>query len=109
MAADCNHDGMVDETDVALLNEAGILLSSVDQSKSPEVLLETSSAYVEYINLIDQIPVTEEIEQEIVDVEIQVNADDTSNETKTDIFDFIKNWIEKLFEFLLTFIPVPYK
>lgn len=109
MAADCNHDGMVDETDVALLNEAGILLSSVDQSKSPEVLLETSSAYIEYVTLIDQTPVTEEIEQEIVDVEIQVNADDTSNEIKIDIFDFIKNWIEKLFEFLLTFIPVPYK
>lgn len=109
MAADCNHDGMVDETDVALLNEAGVLLSSVDQSKSPEVLLETSSAYVEYVTLIDQTPVTEEIEQEIADVEIQVNADDKTNETKTDIFDFIKNWIEKLFEFLLTFIPVPYK
>lgn len=105
MAADCNHDGVVDELDVALLNEAGALLSTVDQTKSPDILLDTSSAYVEYLGLIDQTPVTQEIEQEV----ISESPTDTSAEEKADIFDFIKAWLEKLFEIFLTFIPVPYK
>ena len=54
MAADCNHDGTIDQTDVDLLNQAGLLLSSIDQTKSAEELLETSSEYSEYLNLIDQ-------------------------------------------------------
>ena len=54
MAADCNHDGKIDQTDVDLLNQAGLLLSSVDQTKPTEELLETSSEYNEYLNLIDQ-------------------------------------------------------
>ena len=54
MAADCNHDGVIDQGDVDLLNRAGLLLSSVDQTKSTEELLETSSEYNEYLNLIDQ-------------------------------------------------------
>lgn len=54
MAADCNHDGKIDQSDVDLLNQAGVLLSSVDQTKQTEELLETSSEYKEYLNLIDQ-------------------------------------------------------
>lgn len=54
IAADCNHDGIIDELDVDLLNRAGILLAEVDQSKSSQELLETSAEYVEYLNLIDQ-------------------------------------------------------
>lgn len=54
MAADCNHDDVIDEDDVALLEQAGILLESVDQSRSEEELIKTNSAYVEYLNLIDQ-------------------------------------------------------
>lgn len=54
MAADCNHDGVIDQADVDLLNQAGVLLSSVDQTKSTDELLETSAEYVEYLNLIDQ-------------------------------------------------------
>lgn len=105
MAADCNHDGAVDEFDISLLNEAGALLSTVDQTASSDVLLETSSAYVEYLGLIDQTPVTQEIEQEV----FPEAPTDTSAEEKTDIFDLIKSWLEKLFEIFLTFIPVPYK
>ena len=63
MAADCNHDGVIDEFDVELLEEAGVLLASVDQSKSQEEL-QTDSAYVEYLNLIDQNPVNEETQPE---------------------------------------------
>lgn len=54
MAADCNHDGKIDQADVDLLNQAGLLLSNIDQSKSMEELIETSSEYNEYLDLIDQ-------------------------------------------------------
>ena len=54
MAADCNHDGKIDQSDVDLINQAGLLLSSVDQTKPTEELLKTSSEYNEYLNLIDQ-------------------------------------------------------
>ena len=53
MAADCNHDGVVDEFDVALLNQAGVLLANVDQTKTQEELA-ADSDYAEYLNLIDQ-------------------------------------------------------
>ncbi len=60
MASDCNHDGVTDEFDVDLLQQAGVLLADIDQSKSEEELLETSSVYVEYLNLIDQSPTIDE-------------------------------------------------
>ena len=63
MAADCNHDGAIDSNDVDILQQAGVLLASVDQSK-PQEELQTDSAYVEYLNLIDQNPVNEEAEPE---------------------------------------------
>ena len=63
MAADCNHDGAIDSLDVDILQQAGVLLASVDQSKTQEEL-QTNSAYVEYLNLIDQTPVNEETEKE---------------------------------------------
>ena len=53
-AADCNHDGVIDEKDVEILNRAGVLLASIDQSKSNEELVETSAVYGEYLCLIDQ-------------------------------------------------------
>ena len=55
MAADCNHDDVIDNLDVNLLNRAGLLLSKVDQSKTDEEL-STDSAYTEYLSLIDQKP-----------------------------------------------------
>ena len=63
MAADCNHDGVVDEFDVAILNQAGVLLANVDQTKTQEEL-SADSDYVEYLNLIDQNPTIEEETQE---------------------------------------------
>lgn len=58
MAADCNHDDIIDAADVAILEQAGIILAGVDQTKS-EAELMTDSAYVEYLNLIDQTVETE--------------------------------------------------
>ncbi|MBR3835447.1 MAG: leucine-rich repeat protein [Clostridia bacterium] len=93
MAADCNHDGVIDDLDVALLNEAGTLLTEVDQSKSAEVLLETSTAYVEYLELVDQSP------------ELDVEKE----KAEMSIFDFIVSFIKLIIEMLFSYIPVPYK
>lgn len=65
MAADCNHDGVINQLDVDTLNRAGVLLSDIDQTKSTDELLETSAAYAEYTKLVSQnvspdIPKTEE-------------------------------------------------
>ena len=60
MAADCNHDGVIDSLDVALLEQAGVLLASIDQSTSSDVLA-TDEAYIEYLDLIHQ---TREVEDE---------------------------------------------
>lgn len=59
MAADCNHDDVIDEADVALLEQAGLILASVDQNKTVTELFE-DAAFCEYINLINQSPVTTE-------------------------------------------------
>ena len=98
-AADCNHDGVIDEADVALLNEAGMLLTNVDQTKPSEVLLETSAEYVEYLDLIDQSPE--------LDVEDTPEAD--TEDAKVDIFEMIMNFIKSIFEMLLSYIPMPLK
>lgn len=107
-AADCNHDGVIDEADVELLNQAGALLASVDQTKSAEELLETSSAYVEYLELIDQTPEAE-VEDETDAPE--ANQEDTTPEqnAKVDIFEMIISFIKSIFEMLIAFIPVPIK
>lgn len=63
-AADCSHDGVIDEADIEILNQAGVLLADIDQSKSGDEL-ETSSVYTEYLSLIDQNPVIDEEEPEI--------------------------------------------
>ena len=82
MAADCNHDGAIDELDVELLEEAGLLLASIDQSKSGEEL-QTDSVYVEYLNLIEQNPANDETNSEKQD-----NAnDETGNSQNTKIAD----------------------
>lgn len=62
-ASDCNHDGVTDENDVELLEQAGVLLGEIDQTKTSEDL-STSSVYSEYIELIEQSTVTEEPEAE---------------------------------------------
>lgn len=83
MAADCNHDGKIDQADVDLLNQAGLLLSSVDQTKPTEELLETSSEYNEYLNLIDQ--------------SVEVKSDEPEQESP-------ETKMPSLLEFLLTTI-----
>lgn len=54
-ASDCNHDGTIDEYDAELLEQAGLILADVNQSKTKEEL-STNSAFAEYQNLISQNP-----------------------------------------------------
>lgn len=89
-AADCNHDGVIDSLDVDILNQAGVLLAKIDQTKSEEELLETSSEYAQYLELIDQCePDTDVLKRE------------------ENIFDFIFMLLTALFvgikEFILSF------
>lgn len=94
-AADCNHDGIIDALDVALLNEAGTLVKNIDQSETVEILLETSSDYIEYIELIDQSP---EID---IDAPIKQDEDKTETDIIGKLVNFIKSIIEKFFEYIL--------
>ena len=57
MAADCNNDGEINASDVFLLEQAGLLLANVDQTK--EDYAETD-AFEQYLNLIDQNPDADE-------------------------------------------------
>ena len=59
MAADCNHDGEINSSDVLLLEQAGLLLANVDQTMSQDELMQSNS-YMEYLNLIDQNPDADE-------------------------------------------------
>ena len=63
IAADCNHDYAITEEDAALLEQAGVLLAQIDPELSEQELL-INSAYIEYIELIDQSVASEEIEEE---------------------------------------------
>ena len=53
LAADCNHDGEVNSSDVLILEQAGLLLSKVEQAKDEEMKEQTLG---EYLDLIDQNP-----------------------------------------------------
>lgn len=94
LAADCNHDGYVGLSDTALLNKAGLLLESIDQSKTIEEL-ETTSQWQEYVSVIDQSPET-------------VEPDEIEPETDTEspvrlvirVISFIVRIFEKIFDFI---------
>lgn len=94
MAADCNHDGKIDQADVDLLNQAELLLPSVDQTKSAEELLETSSEYNEYLNLIDQ--------------SVEVKSDKPEQESpetqKPSLLEFLLTTIWNYIKFILSLI-----
>ena len=121
MAADCNHDCVIDQLDVAILNEAGTLLANVDQTKPTEVLLETSSEYVEYLDLIDQSPEIEIEDETETEIDTDVDTDETPEaniEPKPEqdevvenvsFIEMIINFIKSIFEMLLAYIPAPIK
>ena len=93
MAADCNHDGVIDSLDVEILSEAGVLRAQVEQS---EETLKTSSAYAEYLNLIDQTVETETIEV--------VEENDVDPGYTFNFFDMILNFIKEIIAVIKTVI-----
>lgn len=99
MAADCNHDCVIDESDVALLNDAGLILASVDQSK-PESELMTTQSFSEYVELIDQSPETDipVVEDEMID--------NTTEQAQPNLIEMIFGFIEALIKLILSYIPV---
>ena len=110
MAADCNHDGVIDETDVDLLMGAGVRRNDIDQNSSLSEL-QLQAAYIEYASLIDQ--------SAGLDVESDEDTDDTTtpdtNEPETPdeteeltfsiviikIFTFIRKVLNLVFSFIV--------
>ncbi len=96
-AADCNHDGEINELDFEILNRASLLIEDIDQSAT-KAELESDEIYIEYMSLIDQ--------------STGVNTEETAPETneatdKTDIetiFAAVFEFIRKIFAFVLSFI-----
>ena len=84
LAADCNHDGEVNSSDVLILEQAGLLLSKVEQAKDEEM---KEQALGEYLDLIDQNPEINE-------------ADETTEEKTASIFDRIIDFVKKIIDFL---------
>lgn len=102
-AADCNHDGVIDSFDVALLEQAGVLLANVDQSKSSDELA-TDEAYIEYLDLIDQSPDEDVVEDDVIET-----PEEEPETEEFSVFELIIEMVKKFIEFLLSRIPVPYK
>ena len=100
MAADCNHDGVIDQADVELLNQAGVLLSNVDQTKSSEELIETSAEYVEYLNLIDQQTDADSDEAP------EDNTEENEEPTESSLWNIIVKYFVELIKKFLSVIKV---
>lgn len=102
MAADCNHDGAIDQLDVDILQQAGVLLAQVDQSKSEEELLKTSSAYVEYLNLIDQT-----VDEDTTDEQIEEPYEPSPMpDYQLNIFEKIIVFIMVVWKYFFSFMPM---
>ena len=56
LAADCNHDNVINADDLAIIEQAGLLLSTVSQNES----IQTSAIFDEYSSIISQDITTEE-------------------------------------------------
>lgn len=110
-AADCNHDGVIDEWDVDLLTGAGLLLNKVDQSETTAELA-LNSDYIEYAMLIDQsagmtpgiMPDADYTQQGATDTNTtpELPADKTNIEVMfTSIFDLITKLLNFIFSFAI--------
>lgn len=95
-AADCNHDEIIDDQDVWILNEAGAILAEVNQTGERQEEMYTSSAYTEYVQLIDQTPEAEELPEEDV-IEIP-------EKEPLSLIEFIISLIKKFFETIFSFV-----
>lgn len=95
-AADCNHDEIIDEQDILILNEAGMLLAEVNQSGERQEEMYTSSAYAEYVELIDQTPEAEELPEE--------DVIENPEKEPLSLIEFIISLIKKFFETIFSLV-----
>ena len=108
MAADCNHDGVIDGADFMLLNEASLLLDSVDQTAT-QAQLETNAVYIAYCSVIDQ-SVSCEADPTPDGEPTQTPAEalpETEAEQELDIeaiFSFILSLLERVFLLVISII-----
>ncbi len=104
-AADCNHDGEINELDFDLLINASVLLDDVDQSATqPE--LTTQSAYIKYMSIIDQ-SVSLEVDDTAPETDEAVEPNGPVAENDIDFEVFITKLFEffkKMFTFVFSFI-----
>lgn len=116
-AADCNHDGVINEFDVELLMGAGVRKNDIDQNATQAELV-TQTAYIEYASLIDQsagmypdivpMPDTDDAEQGTTTPEINENVepDKLAEEMNfevffANIFEFIKKILTLIFSVII--------
>ncbi len=92
LAADANHDDAIDAADAALLEQAGLLLSQVDQNMPPEEL-ELNSIYLEYCSLIDQSVTITEPDQPATEQPVVQNI----LAWFRTIFTVVLNWLLRVF------------
>ena len=95
LAADCNHDGEINSTDAALLEQAGLILANVDQTASQEELME-SDAYMEYLSLLDQSPAQEDIDEPIDNQPYQKNFFEKIVEFVKMVIDFVNSIVTQI-------------
>lgn len=88
-AADCNHDGIIDEFDSELLNNAGLLLSLVPQTQSG-VLNTQSVEYVNYLSCISQ--------------DIEKETDQTDEPAQTDIIETVISFLKSVIDYIVKII-----
>ena len=113
-AADCNHDGVINEADVDLLMGAGLRKNDIAQNVA-QAELETQATYIEYVSLIDQsaylnsdfTPDTDNSEQvtnpetnETIKLDALVEETDVEA-IFTNIFEFIKKILSFVFMFIV--------
>lgn len=85
LAADCNHDNVITSEDLVMVEQAGLLLSTVSQSES----IQTSSVFNEYSSIISQTIPEEQTEEE-------EKSEPKEEEKQTSFF-------KKLFETIVSF------
>ncbi|MBQ9552802.1 MAG: dockerin type I repeat-containing protein [Clostridia bacterium] len=93
-ACDANHDGVIDNTDVSMIEQAGLLLAQVDQT-APIEELQANSVYLEYCGLIDQnIEITEPDQQTTTE---ETPAAQTVFGWLKALFTIVLNWLLRAF------------
>ena len=91
-AADCNHDSAVDSSDASLLEQAGVFLSEVDQTKS----LTSTTAGMNYLNVISQTIPTDDTTSSDTDTDSAENNSNSIFSIISRILKAISSIIEKI-------------